>query len=209
MALKLQGSTSGSATFDVPASVSGDINFTLPNSDGTAGQSLSTNGSGILGWTSSPVSADYWFMNVSQTSAGTFTSWARPSTPLADNSLNMTVSSGEFAFPSSGYYLITFSPEVVLDRTGFTSPGTDIQLQMYIQSNSAFTEVQRYTLPHVPDQVIRAHPTMNYLAKVPDNLVGAAKVMFTISGGLSSTTSYVAGGSLGWSTATFIRLGNV
>lgn len=35
-----------------PAAVSADVTFTLPGSDGTSGQALSTNGTGTLGWSS-------------------------------------------------------------------------------------------------------------------------------------------------------------
>lgn len=48
MPIKLNGATSGSIELDVPASIGSDINFTLPGSDGTSGQVLTTNGSGTF-----------------------------------------------------------------------------------------------------------------------------------------------------------------
>ena len=52
MALKLNGSSSGSVALDAPASTTSgaDITFKLPVADGTAGQVLKTDGSGNLSW---------------------------------------------------------------------------------------------------------------------------------------------------------------
>ena len=53
MTLKLNGSSSGSVSIDAPASTTGgaDVTFALPVADGSAGQVLSTDGSGNLSWT--------------------------------------------------------------------------------------------------------------------------------------------------------------
>jgi len=48
--MKLDGATSGTVTIQ-PASVAGTWTFTLPNSAGTNGQVLTTNGSGATSWT--------------------------------------------------------------------------------------------------------------------------------------------------------------
>ena len=52
MTIKLNGSTAGSVALDAPASTTGnaDIAFKLPVADGTAGQILTTDGSGNLSW---------------------------------------------------------------------------------------------------------------------------------------------------------------
>ena len=47
--IKLNGSTSGFVTLQ-PAAVAGSTTYTLPSSDGTVGQALVTNGSGVLSW---------------------------------------------------------------------------------------------------------------------------------------------------------------
>jgi hypothetical protein len=49
--LRLSGSTSGYVGF-APASAAGSTTYTLPTADGTTGQSLVTNGSGVLSWAS-------------------------------------------------------------------------------------------------------------------------------------------------------------
>lgn len=51
MSIKLKGSTDGSVSLDAPADTSptgADVSFTLPTADGSAGQVLTTNGSGAL-----------------------------------------------------------------------------------------------------------------------------------------------------------------
>lgn len=48
--LRLSGSTSGYVGF-APAAAAGSTTYTLPTTDGTNGQQLSTNGSGTLSWT--------------------------------------------------------------------------------------------------------------------------------------------------------------
>ena len=53
MAIKLNGSTSGSVSLDAPADTSPsgtDVTLTLPTSAGSSGQYLQTNGSGTLSW---------------------------------------------------------------------------------------------------------------------------------------------------------------
>ena len=49
-ALRINGSTSGYVGFKAPAVVTTPVTFTLPNGDGTAGQVLTTDGTGILSW---------------------------------------------------------------------------------------------------------------------------------------------------------------
>lgn len=58
--LKLYEDTDNGTNFvalKAPDTLAGDVTFTLPNADGTNGQVLETNGSGVLSWTtvSSPV----------------------------------------------------------------------------------------------------------------------------------------------------------
>ena len=50
-ALRLSGATSGYVGFQ-PAAAAGSTTYTLPTADGTGGQVLSTNGSGVLSWLS-------------------------------------------------------------------------------------------------------------------------------------------------------------
>jgi hypothetical protein len=54
--LRLSGSTSGYVGF-TPAAAAGSTTYTLPSTDGSSGQLLSTNGSGILSWASASATA--------------------------------------------------------------------------------------------------------------------------------------------------------
>jgi len=58
--IQLNGSTSGSVKIQ-PAAIAGSATYTLPGSDGTVGQALVTNGSGVLSWATiiSPTSNGY------------------------------------------------------------------------------------------------------------------------------------------------------
>jgi hypothetical protein len=53
--VRLYGSTSGYVGLS-PAAVAGSTTYTLPSADGTNGQSLTTNGSGVLSWSSAGTS---------------------------------------------------------------------------------------------------------------------------------------------------------
>ncbi len=63
MAIKLNGSTSGSVALDAPADTSPsgtDVTLTLPTSAGSSGQYLQTNGSGTLSWQTVTVPTVEW-----------------------------------------------------------------------------------------------------------------------------------------------------
>jgi len=49
-ALRFSNATTNYVSFKAPATIGSNVNWTLPSTDGTAGQVLSTNGSGILSW---------------------------------------------------------------------------------------------------------------------------------------------------------------
>lgn len=61
--LRLSGATSGYVGF-APASDAGSTTYTLPSSDGTSGQVLKTNGSGILSWGEAGAALTPWTENV-------------------------------------------------------------------------------------------------------------------------------------------------
>lgn len=55
----LKGSTSGTVTLQPAATISPNVTFTLPSTDGSAGQVLATNGSGTLSFITNDGSASY------------------------------------------------------------------------------------------------------------------------------------------------------
>ena len=94
----------------------GAATYTLPQTDGSAGQVLQTNGSGVLSWVSLPTpgitEADQWRVT-SDVSMGQYatnftTQWERNDTEFTKIGTGMTVntSNGHFTFPSTGIWLI-------------------------------------------------------------------------------------------------------
>ena len=55
----LKGSTSGTVTLQPAATISPNVTFILPSTDGSAGQVLATNGSGTLSFITNDGSASY------------------------------------------------------------------------------------------------------------------------------------------------------
>lgn len=131
MTLKLNGSTSGSVALDAPAATTSgaDITFKLPIADGSAGQVLSTDGSGNLSWITPQkgIVVDRWRNTTTEkdTDHWVIDTWERPDTAncLPGNKLEggsgMSESSGIFTFPSTGIW------EVQLVATCAGKSGTD------------------------------------------------------------------------------------
>ena len=105
-------------TLSAPASnPSSDVNFKLPQSDGSAGQVLKTDGNGNLSWVSLPASglqmADQWRRTATLNTNGAenfiTTDWNRVSGGgLGTLGTGMSESGGIFTFPSTGIYLVTW-----------------------------------------------------------------------------------------------------
>jgi hypothetical protein len=118
--IKLNGSTAGSVALDAPASTTSnaDISFKLPVADGSAGQVLTTDGSGNLSWVTLPTPgitmADSWRIHTDITNnAQPITSyWERGDVSPWEGylgSTGLTESSGVFTFPSTGWYFVHYS----------------------------------------------------------------------------------------------------
>ena len=90
--------------------------YTLPTTDGSAGQVLQTNGSGVLSWVSLPTpgitEADQWRytadVTFGQYAANLVTNWERNDTEFTKIGTGMSVntSNGHWTFPSTGIWLI-------------------------------------------------------------------------------------------------------
>jgi hypothetical protein len=87
--------------FQAPATVSSNITWTLPATDGTAGQFLSTNASGTLGWASGSLS-------LSDQTASASTHYPLITTATSGTVTAANVSSTKFTFqPSTGTFTAT------------------------------------------------------------------------------------------------------
>lgn len=61
--LELSANGSNYVGFHASSTIAANITWTLPSADGTADQILTTNGSGILGWTTVSAGSDLWTLN--------------------------------------------------------------------------------------------------------------------------------------------------
>ena len=93
MTLKLNGSSSGSVSIDAPASTTSgaDLTFKLPIADGSAGQVLTTDGSGNWSWADQGVCIQYVQVeSETDTDLGSHTSSAWTDAPSPFNSIQIT-----------------------------------------------------------------------------------------------------------------------
>lgn len=106
--------------------------FTLPQTDGSNGQALKTNGSGTLSFGAAGITEfDQWYLSADQSSNGDVTSnlsrdnFTANASPLGTG---MTESSGVFTFPSTGKW-------VVLVQATFNLAGND-NVVLYIKATT-------------------------------------------------------------------------
>tara|TARA_Y100000401_G_scaffold12884_1_gene8795 strand:- start:12 stop:638 length:627 start_codon:yes stop_codon:yes gene_type:complete len=103
--------------------------YTLPQTDGSAGQVLQTNGSGVLSWTTPStgiIMADQWRRTAGVGTNGgenfLTTDWARVSTPMGtfgsgNAASKMTQSGGIFTFPTTGIYYVSWQAYAEVSST--------------------------------------------------------------------------------------------
>ena len=188
----------------------GAAEFTLPTSDGSAGQVLMTDGSGNLSWVSLPTGglsmADQWRLtsDLSGSSPNTFitSNWERVDTAGQGTlGTGMSESSGVFTFPSTGIYKVDFqfsaystsSQRYVGGRINATTDNssytilTDSSDGIYVPSTSSWGTGETSTLIDVTD-------TSN--VKVKFNYYGIGSIVF--KGSSTQNRTFM----------TFIRLGD-
>ena len=207
MSIKLKGSSDGSVSLDAPADTSPsgtDVSFTLPTQDGTAGQVLSTNGSGGLSLADALTEFDQFILRTDVTADGTITDFQRPALPLNASQIGtgMSVSSGIFSFPRTGKYLIIGSWQMDVEPDDSMGVKTDVSSD----SGSTYAMYARVFDGHVggTGQERRAH--CNSYAFIDVTNVSTFRVKFHL-------TSVAAGGALvsdthAETTVMFIRLGD-
>ena len=149
MTIKLNGSVGGSVSIDAPPSTTSqyDISFKLPVADGSAGQVLTTDGSGNLSWvtpatTNGITMADQWRLNTTvnlSSGSGDLTSnWERnDNASFSGIGSAMTESSGLFSFPVTGIYLIMV--DIVFVSSGAQYQGFSIRATQ--DNGSSFSNI--------------------------------------------------------------------
>ena len=101
----------------------GAATYTLPTTDGSAGQVLMTDGSGNLSWTTPGISqVDQWRNTSSFDSSDTdvTSNWERNDTDFSLIGSGMTESSGIFTFPATGIYKVEWVPSSFRMPSGAT-----------------------------------------------------------------------------------------
>ena len=127
--IKLVHSGGNSVSLTTPTSnPASNVTFKLPQSDGTAGQVLQTDGNGNLSWVTLPTAglsmADTWRLTTTydpgNSSVDFITAnWERDDTNgFGQLGTGMTESSGVFTFPSTGIYQLFFSATFNTDPSG-------------------------------------------------------------------------------------------
>ena len=151
MSIKLQHSGGNSVSLNPPTSAptSSEVAFKLPTSDGSAGQVLTTDGSGNLSWVSQPTAGisqfDQWRFTGSPSGnqdplSG---SWERNDSSYDKVGTGMTESSGVFTFPTTGIYLIFYKVNFL--SAGYSSAYLTADLNISTDSGSNWTSIGEST----------------------------------------------------------------
>ena len=204
MTIKLKGSTDGSVTLQAPADTSPtgtDKTFTLPTADGSAGQVLSTNGSGVLSFVNAITEADMWYLTADKTSDGDLTSVVRNNfNGAAQIGTGMSVSNGVFTFPSTGKWLVWLN--AMFSIAGADSVNCLINVTL---DNSNYTLVAFATDGLGGTSARQGMGSTCYFLDVTDT--SQVKVKFTANS--LGTNSFVKGATTRMETnMLFIRLGD-
>ncbi|MAW45927.1 MAG: hypothetical protein CMH05_03490 [Marinovum sp.] len=214
MSIKLNAQSGGSVALDAPTQTtnSEDNLYKLPIADGSAGQVLTTDGSGNLSWVSQPTAglivADIirlnTTINATNNSVDVITSnWERPdeSDDVFDKiGAGMSESSGIFTFPVTGIYFVSFIARWY--GNGSTSSANHIYIDATVNNSSYNTVAQSAAKCENSGQVTVIAQTMIDITDVSNR-----KMRFKRYAGNSN--QQVLGNSTKNETfVTFIRLGD-
>ena len=203
-------------TLSAPASnPSSDVNFKLPQSDGSAGQVLMTDGNGNLSWVSLPTGglsmAQQWRLRVIESlnpSYVTLTDWEICDSLGSSSGYggNMTLSSGVWTFPSTGIYQLSCVASIQDNNTThqFLTLGYDITT-----NNSSYTRVsESYGSLGSNSNGHYENITCQYLLDVTDTSNVKFRVTAQDQHGGSGGARAFGSTTLNYTTLTIIRLGD-
>ena len=210
--IKLVHSGGNSVSLTTPTSnPASNITFKLPQSDGSAGQVLMTDGNGNLSWVTLPSSG----LTVAQQFRTTATTATNNSTVVFDSnwekvddnaagSLGSFVlpTSGIFTFPTTGIYLVTFTS--YFEDSGYNT-SAQIQIQATI-NNSDYDTFSATSFGTNYDQSGYNYQSGHVSALIDVTDVTQVKVRFRAYS--NSTVSWDGSSTQSRTAATFIRLGD-
>ena len=186
----------------------GAAQFTLPTSDGSAGQYMKTDGSGNISFATiaTPVPGiteyDQWYLTTAKSNNGTLDNLARTSAtgsavPLGSG---MSVSGGTFTFPNSGKWLIVYNIRFQIDG----SDNVDVVLYVTTDGGSNYSSVTHAVGGLNGSGSKETSASSMYFLDVTDtSLVKCYFYVSSISG-----SSNVTGTSIPITNFNFIRLGD-
>jgi len=114
--------------FQAPSTITSDVTWTLPSTDGTINQILSTNGAGILSWTDKTVNIEDNIVD----SAVHYLTLTTASTNTAVNTLRRSSSKLSFQ-PSTGVLDVTGISASTLTVTGDTVFTGSVRMQEFVE----------------------------------------------------------------------------
>ena len=115
MGLRLRNSSGNYVELNAPSSIGTDVNLVLPNTDGTSGQYLQTDGSGALSWATVSTS------NLTRLTAVTPTGSSVDYTSLPSGIRKLYVVMSGLKQSSSGRYMVQLGDSGGLETSGYTS----------------------------------------------------------------------------------------
>jgi hypothetical protein len=128
--------------FQAPATISSNVVWTLPSTDGSSAQTLTTNGSGTLSWTTNSVT-------VANEGADASTNYPAFTTATSGQITTARISSTKLTFqPSSGTLTST-----IVSSTGNTTVGANLNITGIPSITGSFpvyqntTSMNSYTIP--------------------------------------------------------------
>ena len=185
--------------------------FKLPQTDGSAGQVLKTDGNGNLSWVSLPASglqmADQWRRTATLNTNGAenfiTTDWNRVSGGgLGTLGTGMSESGGIFTFPSTGIYLVTWQAYAETSSTsGVNAVNIYITTNNSTYSNSASS---LFSMEYDYSGYIYGNGHCSAMIDVTDT--SQVKVKFRVYS--SGNVAWDIHPSTNRNCATFLRLGN-
>ena len=186
---------------------SSDINLKLPQADGSSGQFLKTDGSGNLSFAAGGgiTEADEWRITSDYTGTSAFltANWSRVSGNFDKIGTGMSQSSGLFAFPSTGIWLVSFQCLAYSYDTSYNYIGGSIRDTTDNGSNFG-TGVEQFTWMASGANRYSTCGLMQFMFDVTD--VSTHKVKFYVES--ESSVRWLSSGSKNFTYATFIRLGD-
>ena len=190
-----------------PHSASASYTLTFPNNDGDASQFLQTNGSGVMTWADAGggiTEADQYRLtaDISSNANPITSNFERVDDPSFEKiGSGMSVSSGTWTFPSTGFY------QVVTSLKGNSSNGSDswgIYVNATTNNSSYDTIAQVFMGTTNTDQVSEMSSQINFI-----NVTNTSNVKLQFEAGSISSGSYIEGDTNQNKTCfTFIRLGD-